>query len=301
MEKRSLLLVVVAVVGLLSSVSFAGGPLGPPMNVLEPGKWAFDIAYFHEKMDLWGCGDVSSLSAEPNGTDPNDWDWESGGSSLDKVRLRDFKTNTILASLDYGLCENWDVYLRLGVADAKADVSWWGDTTEDSADFGYGLAWQLGTNFTICRSGPWTFGGRMQIGAAYPGDWSQTRSGTWEEGDSNGVDTEKTTADLSWWQGLAYLGGTYQINDTLQGYAGLGWQTMQGTLDVDYSYTAYYDSSAVYQERADGSMKIKHASAIAVFGLAWKPPVDDARVGVELIVGEAGKFGFGITGAIPIP
>ena len=300
MEKRSLLLAVV-VVGLLCSVSFAGGPLGPPMSIMQPGKWAVDVVYFHEKMDLYGCGEWSGIDGEPNGTNPNLWDWTSEEPGLDKLKLDSFKTNTILASLEYGLCENLDVYLRLGVADAKADVYSWGSSEKESADFGYGLAWQLGANFTICHNGPWTFGGRMQIGAAYPGDWSETRSGTWEEGDSNGVDTEKTTGDLSWWQGLAYLGGTYQFNDTLQGYAGLGWQTMQGTLDVDYSYTAYYDSSAVYQERGSASYKVKHASAVGVFGLLWKPPIDDARVGVELIVGEAGKFGFGVTGAIPIP
>jgi len=301
MEKRRLMMSVVVTVCVFSSVGFAGGPLGPPMSVLEPGKWAFDIAYFHEKMDLYGCGEGSGINGEPNSGDPNVWNWEADGSWLSKVKLRDFKTNTILGSLEYGLCENWDVYLRLGVADAKADVSWWGDSEKESADFGYGLAWQIGTNFTICKNGPWTWGGRLQVGAAYPSDWEDKWSDTWQEGDANGPVNGKATGELDWWQGLAYLGATYQMNDALQLYAGLGWQTLQGTLDVDYAETAYLDGSAVYQERGSESYKLKHASAIGVLGLVWKPPIDDARVGVELIVGEAGKFGFGITGAIPIP
>ncbi len=313
MEKRRLVKAVVVVVTLLCSVSFAGGPLGPPMSVLNPGQWAFDVAYFYEKMDLYGCGKFSEMGAEPNSEDPNLWDWGFSDAGLSKLKLSGFKTNAILGSIEYGLCENWDIYVRLGAADAKADIYWWGDPEKVSADFDYGLAWQIGANFTICQSGPWTFGGRMQIGAAYPGDWKEKWYDTWMEGEGNGngngdgegVDVGRATAELDWWQGMAYLGATYQMSDVLQLYAGGGWQSLQGSLDVKISESNYYYSGEELIEYGRGkcseSYKLKHASAIGVFGVAWKPPIDDARVGVELIVGEAGKWGLGVTGAIPIP
>jgi len=294
MEKRRLVIAFVVVVALLCSVSFAGGPLGPPANLLKPGELAIDGAYFYEEMDIWGCGTwVDRYRSYGEG-----WgDWSSPYASIDRLKLQDFRTNAWLGSVEYGLCDNWGVYVRAGVSDAKADVYWWGDTEKDSADFGYGPAWQLGTNFNICQWGACTIGGRLQIGAAYPGDWSEKCAGTEDSYDYVGCGTGK----LNYFQGLAYVGALCPVNDNWQLYGGIGWQTLQGTLDFKYTETEYSDGTPVYQYTGRESMKLKHVSPIGVFGVMWKPPIDNARVGAELLVGEAGKFGFGFTGTIPIP
>jgi|GEM_PF-3073581 len=287
MEKRRLVIAFVVVVALLCSVSFAGGPLGPPANLLKPGELAIDGAYFYEEMDLWGCGTWVERSRSYG---EGGWgSWSSPSASLDRLKLRDFQTNAWLGSVEYGLCDNWGVYVRAGVSDAKADVYRWGYSEKESADFGYGFAWQLGTNFNICQWDSWTFGGRLQIGAAYPDDWSDSYA------ISDSVICQ--TGKLDYFQGLAYVGALCQMNDAWQLYGGIGWQTLQGTLD--YKCTTTTDTSS--QEADSSSIKLKHVSAIGVFGVLWKPPIDDARVGAELIVGEAGKLGFGFTGTIPIP
>jgi hypothetical protein len=325
MEKK-LLVVVMMVVGVLCSAALAGGPLGPPMSTLKHGEWAIDAGYFYEEMDLWGCGTYSEgyRYYDYGETEPNEglgeWgDWSIYGSGYDQnVRLLGFQTNTWLASLEYGLCDNWDVYFRAGIADAEADVGFREEEYDEEegeyycvidktpVDFDYGFAWQVGAAFTICQSGPWTFGGRMQFGAAYPGSWSDSYSDEWEDVDVNGVDEGKTSADLDWWQAVAYLGATYELNPALHLYAGGGWQTLEGSLDVKHSmtrYVDYYDDGELYPyyaESYNGSFKLKHTSAIGVFGVLWAP-TDNAKVGGELLIGEAGKWGIGVTAAFPLP
>lgn len=317
---RKQLAVVVLVVGVLCSAALAGGPLGPPMSIREHGEWGIDVGYMYEEMDVYGCGRYSEAYRDWTWTtEPNDgyWDdWEEYGSGYDEsIRLLDLETNTWLASLEYGLCDNWDVYFRAGIADADADVGFRDydydtDTCcieKDPVDFDYGFAWQVGAAFTICRSGPLTIGGRMQFGAAYPDSYSDSYSDAWTEDDVNGVDEGKWSADLDWWQAVAYLGATYELDPTLQVYAGGGWQTWHGTLDLKWreltSIDYYEDGQPMYpyeEVRGSGAYKLKHASAIGVFGLLWAP-TDNTDVAVELLIGEAGKWGIGAMAVFALP
>ena len=223
MDKKQLA-VVVAVVGVFCSAALAGGPLGPPMSILEHGEWAIDAGYMYEEMDVYGAGRYSEGYREWDWeTEPNagSWDeWETYGCGYDEsIRLLGLETNTWLASLDYGLCDNWDIYVRAGIADAKADIGWrevdydeeeeeeYCTIEKEPVDFDYGFAWQVGAAFTICRSGPWTFGGRMQFGAAYPGDWSESYSEEFE-GEEDGIETRAQFVALG--------------VDGLKGYVGVG-------------------------------------------------------------------------------
>jgi hypothetical protein len=65
-------------------------------------------------------------------------------------------------------------------------------------------------------------------------------------------------------------------------------------------YTPLDDAVPLEQESHGASCKIKHASAIAVFGLGFEP-TDNVHVGGEVLIGEAGKWGVGITGAFAVP
>jgi opacity protein-like surface antigen len=285
------------------------------MSIREHGEWGFDVGYMYEEMDVYGSGRYSEAyrSGDYNDlTGEVDWDeWEEYGCGYDEsIRLLDLETNTWLASLEYGLCDNWDIYIRAGIADADADVGFRcveedeGDEycciEKDPVDFDYGFAWQVGAAFTVCRTGPWTFGGRMQFGAAYPDDWTDTYT---EEGEGY-VEREKITAELDWWQAVAYMGATYELDPALQLYAGGGWQTWHGTLDMDATFSYAIDIQdewvEVGQGRWDGEYKLKHASAIGVFGLLWVP-TDNTDVAVELLIGEAGKWGLGAMAVFALP
>jgi len=316
MNKGTLMLAAI-VVGVCSSIALAGGPLGPPGSTVPQGEWVIDGAYFYEEMDLQGWGIPTWPEGRLGITDGNDITWLTDWEPIDEddddydcsCDLLNFETNTWLASLEYGLWENCTVYVRAGIADAQATMG--NDPNASNADFGYGFAWQVGSGFTFYRSGPWTFGGRMQFGSATPDSWSWSSTDPnffleTGEGSAEGTATETGTADLDWWQAVAYLGGTYQVNDSLQLYGGGGWQTLHGTLDYTIngeflSDDPVYDGDYVFaQSRESGSCRIKHASAIGVFGAGWQPR-DNVRVSGEFLFGERGKWGWGLTAAIGIP
>jgi len=80
--------------------------------------------------------------------------------------------NMFFATLAYGVCDNWDLFVRVGAADMQDDIT----ATADVVDYGipgeyslgqldssYGLAWGFGTRATFCRFGPWSFGGLAQV------------------------------------------------------------------------------------------------------------------------------------------
>jgi opacity protein-like surface antigen len=292
-----------------------------------------DAGYFQEEMDLWGYHkgmEYEYTRADVNSPwvhDPNlDDDWG------DPLRLVDFETSAILGSLEYGLCENLDLFVRLGVADAEGtwdmgleDRTVWdanqggvGFSTEIfyrdkvNLDFDYGFAWQVGTAFTLCESGPWTWGGRMQFGMANPDDASVKRTvveyssinNVGGVGNGNWVTNETIDAELEYWQAVALLGPTYELNDQWSVYGAGGWQVLQADFDLSGTSTGTWipatgsPSPSNSMEKFTGSGTIKHASAILVFGATWAPN-ESARVAGEILIGEGGKFGWGISGAIP--
>jgi hypothetical protein len=299
MQKRIPLFVVVMIVaGMCASSALAFGPYGPPQSTLEHGQWAFDIGYTEEEFDMVGCigwhggysywDDVNSV-----------WgDSTTYGGSEECFRVFDLETQAALASIEYGLCDNWDIFLRLGMAKANGDIGWRtgipGYWYEESADFDWGFAWQVGTNFTICQNGPWTWGGRLQYGHADP----DSDSWTYRTVDVNDVYSDTCSADVEMYEALAYIGPSYQPSDTWMLYSGIGWQCVRMTMDYDCDYLEILDGDPYYRDQESGRGKLKHYSVFGLFGGAWMPN-DRTRVSADILVGEAGKFGWSVAGQFP--
>lgn len=303
MQKRiPLFVIMMIVVCLCTSAALASGPYGAPMSLLEHGQWAFDAGYAYETMNLFSCGSyIESYQL---------WEGEGWGETnyygYDQCfRVMDFEMDAALASIEYGLCDNWDIYFRLGMAKAEGDIAWraWGEREgipfwlKESADFNWGFAWQIGTNFTFCQYGPWTWGGRMQFGMADPDSDSWTSRGS----DESYVWRETCSADVDLYQAIAYIGPSYQPNDTWLLYTGLGWQCIRMNLDYTCYGTEYFEENGqepFMKWYDDATGKLKHSSAIGVFGAAWMPHAR-AHVGADVLAGEDGKFGFSIVGQFP--
>ena len=300
MQKRiPLFVVVMFVVSLCTSAALAFGPYGVPMSTLEHGQWAWDLGYSQEEFDLMGCY-FYSYTYQSWISDPCGWGEPSGPyGSEECFRIFDFELDAALASIEYGLCDNWDIFLRLGMAKAQCSIAWraWREDIpawwKETADLDWGFAWQVGTNFTICQNGPWTWGGRLQYGSADPDSDSWT-----SRGEDEGTWVDNCSADIELYEALAYIGPSYQPSDTWLLYSGLGWQCVRMSLDYTCD-TIYYDGedpTSRYYETATG--KLKHYSAIGLVGGAWMPN-DRARVSADILVGEAGKFGWSIAGQFP--
>jgi hypothetical protein len=223
MEKKQLA-VVVAVLGVFCSAALAGAPLGPPRSLVEHGQWAVNFEYGYEEMDLYTYGRIHEYYVD-------------GSSYCDSgvMEVKDLELNAFFGSLEYGLCDRWEVFLRVGIADAQDDivpVFCARDDTDEVFNFDgdYGFAWGAGTKMTICQHGDWTFGGVIQVTWLYP-----------DESDLNWVypldpnEVFEGEGDLDLRQIQAGLGATLDMDGWFL-YGGICWFFMRGDMDFEGSF-----------------------------------------------------------------
>jgi len=279
MEKRRLVIAFVVAAGLLCSVSFAGGPLGPPRAFVGQGKWLVDVEYAHESVDLKACGKIV---------------WE-GSPGDERLKIEDLRSNMFFGSLAYGLCENWDVFVRLGAADATDEIK---PAIEDGSgekyayDGGYGFAWGVGTRATFCQCGPWTFGAVGQLTWFDPGDAEDTFAF-----DADDVVTAKF--DAKWRQFQVGIGATYQA-DGWWIYGGPCVLFVNGDLDVDSVETITGEGAGTYV--AKGTLDVREESEFgAWFGVGCNLPQNARCYAEAQIYGDGWLVGAGVLFPLAVP
>ena len=245
MEKRQLAAVVV-VLGVFCSVAWAGAPLGPPRSLVEHGEWAVNFEYGHEEMDLYTYGKWSERSRSWVDDDPGEWgewgDWSCDESGV--MEIRDLTANLWFGSLEYGLCDRWEVFLRLGMADAQDEVKpveCGAEGVDEVYDFDgdYGFAWGAGTKMTICQYGDWTFGGVIQVTWLYPDESDlsfEYEKDEDEDGTPESMGTITGTGELELRQFQAGIGTTLDMDSWFL-YGGICWFFMRGDMDVEIRET----------------------------------------------------------------
>ncbi|MEE9370665.1 MAG: hypothetical protein V3W45_04245 [Sedimentisphaerales bacterium] len=157
-RKRMLLLVVALMVAVLwSSAAWALRPMGPPMAGLEQGQYSvgFDFSY-------------SKMNAE-----------------IESETVDDIESLAYLANLGYGISDNCEAFIRLGLAGIK-DI---GDSDQDfegDNQFAYGF----GIKGTFAEDDTLTWGGLFQM------DWTKT---------------EDSDVEIDYYQIQIAAGPTYQM------------------------------------------------------------------------------------------
>ncbi len=203
------------------SIASGGAPMGPPIATLEEGQWSISGEFAHDRSDMEATGKVTERFADGEG-----FSWTQ------RFDIEDLTSNMLFGNVAYGICDNWSVFVRVGVADAADDVVVTpADSSsverQDAFDGGYGLAWGIGTRATFCRWGPWAFGGMAQI--------------TWfKPGDSDFAITDPLIPDETWsgdveldfWQTQISLAAVYQV-DTWRLWAGPFLQFIEGDMDFN--------------------------------------------------------------------
>ena len=224
MEKRIALFAVAFMIVVVSgSAVLALSPMGPPKAMLGQDQWSVGIEYANETMDLEASGKVREIDYQ-EGQDPF---FPSPRNS--KYNINDLKSNIVLGRVSYGISDNWDAFLRLGVADAECDID---HTYADGAlhqypgfDGGFGFAWGLGTKVTIWEDKDITWGGLLQMTWAKPGDSDISLSG-----DPN----FSGNAEIEFWEVQLAVGPTWRMNDNLSIYGGPFLHFVNGDLDISY-------------------------------------------------------------------
>jgi len=99
-----------ASMAIFASTVLGGAPMGPPMALLGEGNWGAGGEYGHGTMDLQAYGSLQAIY----GGIPFDF--------VENVEIDDLTMNMFFATVGYGVCDNWDIFVRVGAADAQDDV-----------------------------------------------------------------------------------------------------------------------------------------------------------------------------------
>ncbi len=219
-------MLIVLVVGLAMSVgaasALAGAPMAPAMATVEKGQWSLGFEYAFENITLSASGHCTETVI-------------GVGSDRyhQKFDIDDLETNMLFGRLTYGLCDEWDVFVRLGVTDGQSDIDTDGagiiTGTGAGADFdgSFGFAWGVGTRATFWTSGPWSVAGLAQATWLDPDDSSfhLTREGYPNE-------TVRGKSKLDYLQTQFSLAAIYQ-EESWGVWVGPFVQLVDGDLDLD--------------------------------------------------------------------
>lgn len=261
-----------------AGTALGGAPMGPPIATLREGQWSIGAEYGREEIDLEAFGTVFEAI-----------DDEFVFFYAQPFSLRDFRSNMFFGTIGYGLCENWNLFARLGTANARDDVILHPATSgfdEDRIRFdgGYGFAWGVGTRATFCRWGPWTIGGLMQVTWFDPGDTGFMLT-------DPGLPDEAIVGDLrvKYWQTQMSLAAAYRM-DFLRLWAGPFLQFVRGDLDLDGAFLIDDLFAGTIRSSAD----IKESAQVgAHFGASWDIADQWSLWGEGQITGDSWLVGVG--------
>ncbi len=243
---KTLLMTTLVAAALGATVAFGGAPMGSPTAQLGEGKWGFGIEYAYEQMDLEASGTVTDESI------PFFWTQE--------FEIEDLTSNMVFGSLSYGISDTWDIFGRVGAANASDSIILSpADSTaaerSDDFDGGWGLAWGIGTRATLVRWGSFSVGSVMQV------TWFQPGESDFSIADPFLPDeTWVGDVDLDYWQAQFGLAAAVQ-SGIWRGWVGPFLQFVEGDLD--------FDGTAIIGDSTAGlnwSSDIHQSSEIGVFG-----------------------------------
>lgn len=180
MEKK--IIVMLVVVLCCSAPSFGLSFMGPPKAGLEQGQFGVGLNYTTGEMDL----EFDLIGGFPTETE-------------------EVESDMLLVDLGYGINDQWEGFVRLGVA--KFEMDGW----DGGNEFAYGF----GTRVTITEQDAITWGGLFQI--------------VWFEGDDTilGADVDVDAYEIQ-----IAIGPTYEA-ENVRIYGGPFLHLLDGDLDVE--------------------------------------------------------------------
>ena len=225
MEKKIALFAFVLMTVIVSnSAVLALSPMGPPKALLGQDQWSIGIEYGHQTMDLEAFGKDINIESEPE---------THITTRKGEYNINDLKSNIVLGRISYGVSDDWDAFLRLGVADAKCGIEQtFPDGTKEKYrgfDGSFGFGWGFGTRATFWRDEEVSWGGLFQITWMEPDDSDISST---IEGEGLPFDLNYSgTAEIDIWEVQIAVGPTWRIDEGIHIYGGPFLHFVNGDLD----------------------------------------------------------------------
>ena len=218
MEKKIVLFVfTLLLLSVFNSVVLALSPMGPPKALLGQDQWGVGIEYGHQTMDLEAAGKVTETMPE----------FDFVAVRKVKHNINDLKLNIVMAKAGYGINDNWDAFVRLGLADAKGDIEQiYPDNAKDKFkgyDGSFGFGWGFGTRATFWQDDELSWGGLFQITWLEPDESSISLSGDPEISGDAEIDIREIQIAI---------GPTWRVDDNIRIYGGPFLHFVDGDLDI---------------------------------------------------------------------
>lgn len=275
-RNASLVMVLVAVCGVSA---FAVEFLGTPTTELNKGQWSIGGEYTYSTQDLDDTKDKGAGTVFDAGGDVADtYSWSA------KMKIHDFNVNRYYAVLSYGLTEDWQVSVKLGLTDVKAK-NYYEDDPEDGWDginYDNDFSWGIATKYTFLRQESIDWGISAQM------NWV---TASFDETYREVGYSDKYTEDIDGFDVLVAVGPTVDMG---------GWKLYGGPFfyyldgDADYKYTEVEDGVGSLIEK--GSYDVEAASNFGGFIGAQFSLAENTALTTEFSgTGDGWAIGTGIT------
>jgi hypothetical protein len=219
-RKIRLLSLALMIVSLSGSHALALDLMGPPSAEIEKGLFRGGIEYSFSNIDLDLKEGKASVfrDGEPLFSD-----------YVDGLRIDDLEVNTLYATVGYGIVENYEVFLRMGMASGKFGDALW----EEGEDFDSDIDFAIGAGFkaTFYQGFDWKIGGVFQINRTELD--GEVKSSSWVVPQPQFAEITSTEIQIA-------LGVTYLWSSRLSVYGGPFVHFISG--DFDYKFTHITDS-----------------------------------------------------------
>jgi hypothetical protein len=206
------------IVAISNSAALALSPMGPPKALLGLDRWDIGIEYGHQAMDLEADCKVTEILP--------DYDDFTVTRNVEN-NIDNLKSNIIMARAGYGINDNWDAFVRLGLADAQGDMEQvYPDCAMDEFkgfDGSFGFGWGFGTRATFWQDEELSWGGLFQITWLQPDDSSITLAGDTEFSGKAEIDIREVQIAV---------GPTWRVDDNVRVYGGPFLHFIDGDLDI---------------------------------------------------------------------
>ena len=223
MQKKSMLIIVFVLVGLIGSAAFALDPMGPPKAGLQKGKFGLGAEYSHTRMTITMHGHESETIYE----------WTVPFSQTSR-KVAKFKVkldiDKVYGYIGYGLADDWEIFVRLGGMNAD-----WSErlfpiaSTASARDYhgDTGFAYGFGTKKTFYSKD------KLEIGALFQISWAESSARF--HGTRDGL-TVLETAKLKLMEMQIAVGPTYHLTEKVAIYGGPFWHYAKlGSSDISSS------------------------------------------------------------------
>jgi opacity protein-like surface antigen len=257
-----------------SSAVYALPPMGPPKALLGQDRVEVGIEYGYRNMDLEAVGKVTDIQVSPEFITVR-----KGQHNIDNL-----KSNIVLGRAGYGINDNWDAFVRLGVVNAKGDIEriFPDNATPDKYegfDGSFGFAAGFGTRATFWQGEHVSWGGLFQM--------------TWEKPDESDIslsgDTNFSgTAEIEIWEVQIAVGPTLRLVDGFCLYGGPFLHFVKGDLELSGQTV---DMGSEMRVEASGDIEEKSQFGGYV-GASWGASEDIFHFFIELqFTGDAESVG----------